>query len=119
MTWQLAKGVSDCKPKTFFNEGCRARAVATPACHARPVIIDNPGTTPLNGHKRGRYQSNGRADTFRVAKNNRSKLFDTVSLIESNSLAGYFRLNWSNLCTRVQDLDSARVKPARVSRLAS
>jgi len=37
MTWQLAKGVFGCEPKTFFNEGCRARAVATPACHARPV----------------------------------------------------------------------------------
>jgi len=43
MTWQLAKGVFGCEPKTFFNEGCRARAVATPACHARPVIIDITG----------------------------------------------------------------------------
>jgi len=30
--------------------------------------------------------------------------------LQSSSLAGYFRLNWSNLCTRVQDLDSASVK---------
>jgi len=37
----------------------------------------------------------------RVAKNNRSKLFDTVSLIESNSLAGYFRLIVSGtICAR-------------------
>ncbi len=39
-------------------------------------------------------------DSSRLAKNNRSTLFDTVTVIESNSLAGYFRLNWSNLCTR-------------------
>ena len=39
-------------------------------------------------------------NNFRFAKNNRSTLFDTVTVIESNSLAGYFRLNWSNLCTR-------------------
>jgi hypothetical protein len=31
---------------------------------------------------------------FRVAKNNRSTLFDTVTVLESNSLVGYFRLNW-------------------------
>jgi len=39
--------------------------------------------------------------TFRLAKNNRPKLFARVSGIESNSLACYFRLNWSNLCTRL------------------
>jgi hypothetical protein len=38
---------------------------------------------------------------FRVAKNNRSTLFDTVSIIESNSLAGYFRLTITGpICAR-------------------
>jgi hypothetical protein len=34
----------------------------------------------------------------------------SLSVIESNSLAGYFRHNWSNLCTHTQSADSARVK---------
>src|SRR6516162_1406012 len=42
-----------------------------------------------------------------------------LSGFQSNSLAGNFRHNWSNLCTRLQSLDSARVKGARASRLAS
>jgi hypothetical protein len=58
-------------------------------------------------------------DYFPIAKNNRSTLFDTISVIESNSLAGYFRLNWSNLCTHLQILDCVGVKLVRASRLAS
>jgi len=34
-------------------------------------------------------------------------------------LAGYFRFNWSNLCTRLQAIGPARLTLARASRLAS
>jgi hypothetical protein len=49
----------------------------------------------------GEFQWTVTLGNFRVAQNNRSKLFDTLTVIESNSLAGYFRHNWSNLCTRL------------------
>jgi hypothetical protein len=45
----------------------------------------------------------------------RKKLKKLLTRPASLEMAGNFRLNWSNLCTRVQDLDSARVKLARVS----
>jgi hypothetical protein len=35
------KKVAGCEPKTFFNEGCRARSVATPACHASSFLLDD------------------------------------------------------------------------------
>src|SRR5580704_612609 len=39
-----------CKYHVRFTSATPAErgAAATPACHTRPVTIDNPGTTPLN-----------------------------------------------------------------------
>ena len=52
-----------------------ARAVPLPA-RASDSTLRLPGT----------YPHDAQLDYFRIAKNNRSTLFDTVTVIESNSL---------------------------------
>src|SRR5258707_7903452 len=94
----------------------RARSQRAAEGVARDGLLgeSRPSGYPCECHRRQHLHYS------RVAKNNQSTLFDTVSVIESNSfMAGYFRLNWSNLCTHLQIPDCAGVKLVRASRLAS
>jgi hypothetical protein len=57
---------------------------------APPLLVIGPGQSHAALEARGL--------NFRLAKNNRCKLFFRINPTKSNSLAGYFRLNWSSLC---------------------